>query len=426
MPENKVTPTSFVATIYGNLTPLNNSALSKARVRIFYKGLNRNGSFITDEIADQLIASLPGTPVVGSYDADHDDFLGHVEASTSKAYGFVPEDMNFNWETNLDPDGVSRTYACADVILWTGRYPLASRVVGQSHSMELNPNTVEGHWVETPEDFYFEFTKAEFFGLCILGNQEPCFEGSAFYSLKENINQFSKLKSELKELAHLYYSAEENDEENNQTGGQEMEDDDKNLNPQGEEEVVDNVPVDGQEPEVEDEGAAPTEDEATDFSNDEEGSEESSNDEEDSEDEAPEGESEESQSEEEEDIEAIKADYTKQLEAKDQEIAGLKKELEQLRGYKLQKIEEEKDAVLDAYSAQLSDEEIENFKNKKESYASALDFKKDIALCIVEKAESRQETQAEPTDYSFVGGSGQENLSAVEAMVANYVASKNK
>ena len=118
-------PNNFIATVYGDLMPLNNSALSRARLRIFYKGLNRNGSFISDEVADLLIQSLPGTPIVGYFDADKDDFLGHVEREKNIAYGFVPQDMNFKWEMFLDPDGIYRTYACADIILWTGRYPIA-------------------------------------------------------------------------------------------------------------------------------------------------------------------------------------------------------------------------------------------------------------------------------------------------------------
>ena len=49
-------------TLYGNaeeITP----TLSKCRVRIFYKGLNRNRTYISDDFANQLIASLPYTPV---------------------------------------------------------------------------------------------------------------------------------------------------------------------------------------------------------------------------------------------------------------------------------------------------------------------------------------------------------------------------
>ena len=165
----QITPTNFIATVYGNLTPLNNSAFSKARLKIFYKGLNRNGSYITDEIAEKMLSTLPGTPIVGFFDGDLDDFSGHMSPETSKPYGFVPQDMNFNWEMSLDPDGVYRTYACTDIILWTGRYPVASRIVGKSHSMELNPDTVQGEWVDDEElGFYFKFSNAEFFGLCVL------------------------------------------------------------------------------------------------------------------------------------------------------------------------------------------------------------------------------------------------------------------
>ena len=229
MPNNKITPTNFIATVYGELTPLNNSALSKARLKIFYKGLNRNGSYINDDVAEKLIKTLPGTPVVGYFDSDKDDFLGHEEKEKSRCYGFVPETMNFAWEMSLDPDGVYRTYACTDIILWTGRYPIASKIVGRSHSMELNPDTVEGNWVETETDYYFEFTQAEFIGLCVLGKEyEPCFEGSSFYELrKNNINDNANLKNDLKELFSLY--KEMNNAEENPTGGQEMEDKEKEL-----------------------------------------------------------------------------------------------------------------------------------------------------------------------------------------------------
>ena len=229
MENQKSTPTNFVATVYGNLVPLNNSALSKARLKIFYKGMNRNGSYINEEIAEKLISTLPGTPVVGYYDSDKDDFLGHVSPESNRAYGFVPEEMNFKWEMFLDPDGVYRTYACTDIILWTGRYPIASKIVGKSHSMELNPDTVEGEWVEHDDEYYFEFTNAEFFGLCVLGEEyEPCFEGSSFYELHQQENN-SSISKDLKEMFSLYKSTIDSAEEN-PTGGQEMED--EKLKPQ--------------------------------------------------------------------------------------------------------------------------------------------------------------------------------------------------
>ena len=35
------------------------------------------------------------------------------------------ENPNFAWEEHLDTDGVVRTYACVDCLLFTGLYPEA-------------------------------------------------------------------------------------------------------------------------------------------------------------------------------------------------------------------------------------------------------------------------------------------------------------
>ena len=61
MKDKTLIPTNFIATVYGQLVPLKNSAFSKARCRIFYKGLSRNGSYIDDETAEQMISTLPET-----------------------------------------------------------------------------------------------------------------------------------------------------------------------------------------------------------------------------------------------------------------------------------------------------------------------------------------------------------------------------
>lgn len=52
--------TEFEVSLYGGLVKYND-VLSKTRCRIFYKYGNRNGTYITDEFADKLIASLPYT-----------------------------------------------------------------------------------------------------------------------------------------------------------------------------------------------------------------------------------------------------------------------------------------------------------------------------------------------------------------------------
>ena len=426
MENQKSTPTNFVATVYGNLVPLNNSALSKARLKIFYKGMNRNGSYINEEIAEKLISTLPGTPVVGYYDSDKDDFLGHVSPESNRAYGFVPEEMNFKWEMFLDPDGVYRTYACTDIILWTGRYPIASKIVGKSHSMELNPDTVEGEWVEHDDEYYFEFTNAEFFGLCVLGEEyEPCFEGSSFYELHQQENNAS-ISKDLKEMFSLYKSTIDSAEEN-PTGGQEMED--EKLKPQDldndsvEEEVKD------QEEEVKEEENKPSETEEVKDESSEEGKEEETDEEEkeeeqeeQEEEEEKEDESEETdEPEEEEEEEKEEVDFNSALAEKDKTIATLEAELKELREYKKAKVNEEKEEVLNTYSNKLTEEEIADFRNKIEDYSSAVELKKDIAVCLLDKQSN--EEKIEESNYALIN-SRKNTFTGIEAIVAKYANKK--
>ena len=53
----KVNIKEFPICVYGQIERYND-VLSKARCRIFYKYGNRNGTYITDEFAEKLIASL--------------------------------------------------------------------------------------------------------------------------------------------------------------------------------------------------------------------------------------------------------------------------------------------------------------------------------------------------------------------------------
>lgn len=427
MGNHNSTPTNFVATVYGNLTPLNNSAFSKARLKIFYKGLNRNGSYITDEVAEKLLATLPGTPIVGYFRGESDDFDGHITPEENKAYGFVPESMNFNWEMSLDPDGVYRTYACTDVVLWTGRYPIASRIVGKSHSMELNPDTIKGEWVETEDYGYvFQFEYAEFFGLCVLGDEfEPCFEGSSFYELN---NKTTELKDNLKEMFSLY--KQELDTADIQTGGQQMEDDNKDLIAE-EELEKDNLPAEGEEvstkpEEGEEETTNPeadndseeteTESEESEENQEEEESEDEEESEEEDKEDSEEEENEE-ESEEEEDEGSEQPDLNSQLAEKDAEIASLKAQLEELNTYKNQKVKEEKEQVIEAYSKKLTEEEVNDFKNRIDEYESAIELKKEIALCILDKEVEEQEESA--SNFALLNGNKPE-LHGIEAIVAQY------
>lgn len=181
---------AFDVCLYGetqNFSP----TLSKGRVRIFYKGLNRNRTYITDEFAEKLLSSLPYAPIVGKY--EDGDFSDHGHGEQLQVYGVVPAEPNITWEVHKDYDGVERTYACADVLLWTARFPEAATIMSKSQSMEIWPKSVKGDWVYSNGVKYFKFIEGSFLGLTALGETvEPCFEGAAFYSLKESIDEFVK------------------------------------------------------------------------------------------------------------------------------------------------------------------------------------------------------------------------------------------
>lgn len=178
-------------TLYTQLTPLS-PTMSKGRVRIFYRGLNRNRTYISEEFAQELIDSLPYTPVKGIFDTEDVDYTDHGEKnSEGRIYGLVMAEPNFAWEKHLDKDGVIREYACADVLYYTSLYPEAKLIPGCSQSMEIFPDTMEGEWL-TWEDGepYFHFKHGGLFGLQILGAKtEPCFEGASFFSLQDNLTE---------------------------------------------------------------------------------------------------------------------------------------------------------------------------------------------------------------------------------------------
>lgn len=87
-----------------NITPFN-PLISKCQIKVCWVGQqpNRNKSIITKEVATEMANSLPGSPIVGYYDENTEDFVEHNKLieiangkvtlkSTTKPYGFV--DLN--------------------------------------------------------------------------------------------------------------------------------------------------------------------------------------------------------------------------------------------------------------------------------------------------------------------------------------------
>lgn len=178
----------FPVTIYGNLEKYN-EVLSKARCRIFYKYENRNGTYITDEFANKLLSSLPYAPVKGIYSPEGSDYEDHgASRDEGRIYGIVPENPNVSWETHMDKDGVERSYACTDVLIFTALYEEAADIVGKSQSMELYAPSLKYHEAMIQNKRYIVFDEGCFLGLQVLGNDvEPCFEGASFYTLQNTI-----------------------------------------------------------------------------------------------------------------------------------------------------------------------------------------------------------------------------------------------
>lgn len=198
----KKIPNIFTLTFFEDSQQKISDTITKGRVSIFYKGLNRNGTYISDSFADKLIQTLPYTPVKGiySYSEENPDYKGHKREESDKKeeriYGIVPDKSiyNFAWEKKLDEDGVEREYACVDVYIYTAIYEEGEKIIGKSQSMEIYEESIKGEWIENEADFpYFKFTDGSFLSLQVLGDKvKPCFQSAQFYSQdnEENIRAF--------------------------------------------------------------------------------------------------------------------------------------------------------------------------------------------------------------------------------------------
>ena len=210
------TPQEFI-----NVTPIN-PLISKCQIKVCYVGdtPNRNGSIITKEVATEMANSLPGSPIVGRYLKEKEDFEEHSREMViedgelafkdlTQPYGFV--DLNAKcWFQKFTDDGVEHEYLMTEGYIWTGRYPEAQRIIdkGNNQSMELDDKSLQGSWSKDENGFYefFIINEAVISALCVLGEDvEPCFEGAAVtkvqFSLENNFKeQLFSMINEMKEI----------------------------------------------------------------------------------------------------------------------------------------------------------------------------------------------------------------------------------
>lgn len=195
-----------------------NPGISKCEIKVMYLGKNRNGSFIDKNTAIQMANSLPATPIVAAYNENKEDFGDHGEvlhiedgeikfSCKTVPYGFVAPDAEV-WfqkfdDTNEFGETTTREYLMTTGYLWTGQYPELDKCIneGQGQSMEIDD--VDGHWTKDSNDIeFFIINDAIFTKLCILGDDvEPCFEGASVTS-----PEVSEHFSYNKEFSHTLFA----------------------------------------------------------------------------------------------------------------------------------------------------------------------------------------------------------------------------
>lgn len=210
------TPCEFI-----NITPVN-PLISKCQIKVCYVDdkPNRNKSVITKDVATEMANSLPGSPIVGFFNENAEDFEEHnriIELSNgefrmrdnTRPYGFVDLGAKVWFQKFLDDGVAEREYLMTEGYLWTGQYPECKRVVekGNNHSMELDEKTLNATWAKDSngKPQFFIINKAIISKLCILGEEnEPCFEGSQInvnFSFDDGFkNTLFSMMNELKEF----------------------------------------------------------------------------------------------------------------------------------------------------------------------------------------------------------------------------------
>ena len=207
-----------------NLSPNDiNPLVSNCQIKVLYVGENRNRSYISKEVAEDMAKSLRGTPIVGYYIEDKQDFGDHGEQlvidgegfhfnTLTKPYGFVAPDAKvwFQDFEDMDERGIKtvRTYLVTDGYLWTGQFEECRSLLTnvKSQSMELDSETLNGEWSNAVNNNYelFIINDAIFSKLCILGDDvEPCFEGASIAPKAYNLDFQKTLFSMVKDLQEI-------------------------------------------------------------------------------------------------------------------------------------------------------------------------------------------------------------------------------
>ena len=124
-----------------NITPVN-PLISRCEIKVCYVGdePNRNKSIITKTVAEEIAATLPGSPIVGAWDEETQDYREHDREivvhdgkwelkDKTRPYGFVDLGAKVWFQKFLDDGVYEREYLMTEGWLWTGQYPECQRII---------------------------------------------------------------------------------------------------------------------------------------------------------------------------------------------------------------------------------------------------------------------------------------------------------
>ena len=388
-----------------NLQPFDiNPLMSSCDIKVFYLGENRNGSFISKDVAAEMAKTLRGAPIVGYYKKDKQDFADHGQQMVwddtgihfnclTKPYGFVSPVAKVWFQDFQDQDdfgnSIVRTYLMTTGFLWTGQFEEAQQVLqdeGKPHSMELDEKSLQGQWsknIKKDMDFFI-INDAVISKLCILGDDvQPCYEGSSITPSQVNTSFTldNKFKQTLFKMMQQLTEALE--------GGTMADIKEKNLlNEKVEEDVTDiNTSVENPSATFE-----KKEEEKEDKQQATEGTEENG------------GANDNGNKEEEEDKEKDKKDKYSLLEQRFEQLQSkydsLESELTQLREFKLNAENQEKDNLINEFYM-LSDEDKKDVVENKTKYTLDEIKSKLAVICFEKKVNFNLEDSEQTMNNKF-------------------------